>query len=93
LEIKFKNKQLRELCEKRAVAVKKLGDICTRKLQTRLADIEAASRVSDLSAGNPHPLTGDRLGQFALDLAGGWRLAPGVLSSQRTYTASRRRFH
>lgn len=74
MEIKFKNKQVRELCEKRAVAVKKLGDICTRKLQTRLADIEAASRVSDLSAGNPHPLAGDRLGQFALDLAGGWRL-------------------
>lgn len=74
MDIKFKDKKLRELCEKRAVAVKKLGDICARKLQTRLADIAAASRVTDLPAGNPHPLKGDRLGQFALDLAGGWRL-------------------
>ena len=74
MEIKFKDKQLRDLCEKRAVAVKKLGDSGARKLQTRLADIAAASRVSDLIAGNPHPLKGDRLGQFALDLAGGWRL-------------------
>lgn len=74
MEIKFKDKLLRELCEKRAVAVKKLGDIGARKLQTRLADIAAASRVSDLMAGHPHPLKGDRLGQFALDLAGGWRL-------------------
>lgn len=74
MEIKFKDKQLRDLCEKRAVAVKKLGDIGARKLQTRLADIAAASRVSDLIAGKPHPLKGGRLGQFALDLAGGWRL-------------------
>ncbi|MFZ2307778.1 MAG: killer suppression protein HigA [Rhodoferax sp.] len=74
LEIRFKDKQLRELCEKRAVAVKKLGDISARKLQTRLADIAAATRVTDLIAGNPHPLKGDRHGQFALDLAGGWRL-------------------
>jgi toxin HigB-1 len=74
LEIRFKDKQLRELCEKRAAAAKKLGDVCARKLQTRLADIAAASRVSDLVAGKPHPLKGDRLGQFSLELAGGWRL-------------------
>lgn len=74
MEIKFKDKKLRELCEKKATAVKALGDIGARKLQSRLADIAAASRVTDLVAGNPHPLKGDRLGQFALDLAGGWRL-------------------
>lgn len=56
------------------MAVKKLGDVCARKLRTRLADLSAASRVTELVAGNPHPLTGDRLGQFAVDLAGGWRL-------------------
>ena len=74
MEIQFKDKKLRELCEKQAVAVKKLGDVCARKLRTRLADLSAASRVTELVAGNPHPLTGDRLGQFAVDLAGGWRL-------------------
>lgn len=74
MEIRFKDKKLRELCEKKAAAVKALGDIGARKLQSRLADMAAASRVTDLVAGNPHPLKGDRLGQFALDLAGGWRL-------------------
>lgn len=74
LEIKFKDKKLRELCEKKAAAVKKLGDVSARKLQTRLADMAAASRVTDLVTGNPHPLKGDRHGQFALDLAGGCRL-------------------
>ena len=77
MEIRFKDKQLQDLCNKKVVAVKKLGDIGARKLQTRLADIAAATRVSDLIAGNPHPLKGGRLGQFALDLAGGWRLVFG----------------
>lgn len=36
--------------------------------------LEAATCVTDLIAGNPHPLKGERAGQFALDLAGGWRL-------------------
>jgi proteic killer suppression protein len=74
LEIIFRDKKIRVLCEKQAVANKKLGRACARKLRTRLSDLEAASRVSDLTAGNPHPLKGERAGQFALDLAGGWRL-------------------
>jgi len=74
LEIHFKDKKIRELCEKRAIAEKKLGSANARKLRARLDDLDAASRVTDLAAGNPHPLKGDRLGQFAIDLAGGWRL-------------------
>ena len=74
MEIKFSDKKLRELCEKQAAAVKKLGDASARKLRARLADLAAASRVTDLVAGHPHPLKGERLGQFAVDLAGGWRL-------------------
>jgi proteic killer suppression protein len=74
LEIQFKDKKLRELCEKKAVAVTKLGNGCARKLHARLADLAAALRVTDLMAGSPHPLKGDRQGQFALDLTGGWRL-------------------
>jgi proteic killer suppression protein len=58
LEIKFKDKKLQTLCEKQQVAVKKLGSACAHKLRTRLADLAAASRVSDLVAGNPHPSVG-----------------------------------
>ena len=74
LEIKFKDKTLQALCEKQQVAVQKLGSACAHKLRTRLADLTAASRVSDLVAGHPHPLSGDLHGQFALKLTGGWRL-------------------
>lgn len=74
MEIHFKDKKLRELCEKQAAATKKLGDNGARKLRSRLADLIAVTYVTDLVAGNPHPLKGDRLGQFSLDLAGGCRL-------------------
>ena len=74
MEIHFKNKKIRELCEKHAIAEKKLGSANAHKLKNRLDDLNAATNVTDLIAGNPHPLKGDRLGQFAVDLAGGWRL-------------------
>jgi toxin HigB-1 len=74
LEILYKDKKIRELCEKQTAAEKKLGAACARKLKLRLLALQAAARVSELVAGNPHPLKGDRHGQFALDLAGGWRL-------------------
>lgn len=74
MRIGYKNKKLQDLCQKRTVAYKKLGMACARKLMIRLQALEAAGRVTDLVAGNPHPLEGDRLGQFALELAGGWRL-------------------
>ncbi|QJD29064.1 type II toxin-antitoxin system RelE/ParE family toxin [Methylococcus geothermalis] len=74
MEIRFRNKKVRELCECEAVARKKLGAECARKLRARLGDLQAAQSVTDLVAGNPHRLTGDLAGQYAVNLAGGWRL-------------------
>ena len=61
MEIRYKDKKIRELCEKQAVAERKLGAPCARKLRSRLGDLEAHQRVSELTFGNPHPLKGDRL--------------------------------
>lgn len=79
MDILFHDKKLRELCEKQRKAERKLGPECARKLRARLSDLGAANQVTDLVAGNPHPLKGDRYGQFALNLTGGWRLvfSPG----------------
>jgi len=74
LKIQFTDKKVRELCEKQAVAVKKLGDTCAKKLRSRLSDLETADCVKDIVAGRPHALQGSRAGQMALDLAGGFRL-------------------
>jgi proteic killer suppression protein len=74
MDIDFKDKKLRELCEQRGLAERKLGAPCARKLLSRLGDLQAARCVTELPAGRPHPLRGDRAGQFALDLEGGRRL-------------------
>lgn len=74
MKIGYKNKKLQDQCEKYAVAQKTLGPICAKKLMLRLQALEAATCVTDLVAGNPHPLKGDRSSEFSLGLAGGWRL-------------------
>lgn len=74
IEILFLTPGLRRLCEQQKVAVRKLGSDSARKLRARLADLSAADSVSGLVTGRPHPLTGDRAGQFAVSLSGGTRL-------------------
>jgi len=54
--------------------VQELGKASARKLRARLDDLVSAANVRELVAGRPHPLKGDRAGQFSLSLAGGRRL-------------------
>ncbi len=74
MDIAFSSPDLQALCEQQRLMTKQLGDNCSRKLRTRIADIRAAATVAELTAGHPHPLKGDRAGEFALDLHGGKRL-------------------
>ncbi|MBK1646037.1 killer suppression protein HigA [Thiocapsa imhoffii] len=74
MEIVFADKDLETLCSDERQQKKRLGLAGARKLRTRLADLQAVVRVTALFAGHPHPLTGDRDGQFALRLDGGCRL-------------------
>ena len=80
MEIRFGNRKLRELCERRARAERRLGSDSARKLRSRLSDLEAATSVAELHAGRPHALTGARKDQLALDLADGLRM---VLSADQ----------
>lgn len=73
LDFDYKNAKLKKLCLEKREADRKLG-LSGKKLRSRLADIEAASNVSELTAGRPHPYTGDKAGLFSLDLNGGDRL-------------------
>ena len=74
MEILYASGRLKKLCEQQKIATQQLGPSCARKLRTRLSDLEAASSVGALKAGSPHPLTGSRKGEFALNLADGDRL-------------------
>jgi toxin HigB-1 len=74
MDISFSSPRLKALCETAREMQRVLGNACARKLQSRIADLIAVKSVSELTAGRPHPLKGDRAGQFALDLQGGKRL-------------------
>lgn len=57
--------------------MKELGAVRARKLQQRLAELNAADVLSDISHLPPprcHALTGNRTGQFSVDLDHPYRL-------------------
>lgn len=72
--IVFADRNLEELCRDERRAKRELGAKGFKKLLVRIADLEGAHRVTDLAIGRPHPLKGDRAGQFAVDLHGACRL-------------------
>lgn len=74
MKVSFKRAADRKLAEDDTLAVRKLGAACARQLRARLADLSAAANVCVLPAGQPHPLKGDRAGQYAVKLHGGQRL-------------------
>lgn len=74
MDIEITDDDLRVICEQERAATRALGRPCARRLRTRLADLAAVVHVQELVAGRPHPLKGDRSGQFSLDLHGGVRL-------------------
>lgn len=74
MEIFFLSKDIRKVCEQRRVMGRKLGSASARKLRSRLSDLQAAMNLSEIHTGKPHPLKGDRAGQFAISLHGACRL-------------------
>jgi plasmid maintenance system killer protein len=79
LKITFANKKLEKACQKHSLLVKKHGAIRARKLRQRLDDLEAADSLALMRhlPGRCHQLTGNRAGQFALDLDHPYRLIFG----------------
>ena len=74
MKISFADQDIEDLCKQVKLATKKLGAETAKKLQKRINDCFAATVVTELIAGRPHPLDYYRLGQFALDLYKGKRL-------------------
>ena len=74
MDLAFANRNLKKICEDPREAERQLGRASANKLRARLADLMAATRLDDVKTGNPHPLKGNREGQFVLRLSGGHRL-------------------
>ncbi|HEX6977102.1 MAG TPA: hypothetical protein VF185_01920 [Patescibacteria group bacterium] len=59
------------MCEKRSIAIKKLGLRNADLVVQRIMEMEAAASLQDLRilpGPRCHPLSGDRKGQYAVDL-------------------------
>ena len=58
IEIAFADSYVRELCERRGVAESVLGAAAARQLRARLADIQAATSIVEVTAGWPRRVVG-----------------------------------
>ena len=74
MKLTFVSPNVEALCRQPKLATRTLGALSAKKLQLRLTELFNADNVSELMAGRPHPLAGDRKGEFAVDLQGGDRL-------------------
>lgn len=75
--IYFRTKKLQKVCSEQREMQKQLGQTMARKLQQRMAELKAAEALSDISHLPPprcHELTGNRAGQFSVDLEHPYRL-------------------
>jgi len=77
MDIYFKTKKLQKICSTKREAVKELGQKGSKKLMQRLSELSAAIALSDISYLPPprlHELSGNRKGQFSVDLNHPYRL-------------------
>ena len=71
MDIDFRNRELEKICTDFSHAEKKFGSDMAWKIHQRIGEIQSASSVQVLISGHVgrcHALTGDRSGQYAMDL-------------------------
>ena len=77
LKIEYKSKKLEKVCTDAKTAEKQYGRQMAEKIQLRIDQITAADSIGmlvQLHIGRCHALTGDRKGQYAMDLVQPYRL-------------------
>jgi len=77
MEIVFRVKKLQKQCNSDVSLLKAFGKDNCRKIKLRLAVLRAAETLEQISTNKPercHQLSGNRNGQFAVDLSHPFRL-------------------
>lgn len=77
MEITYKNKRIAKVCTCFEVAMKQYNRDMAIKIHRRVGEIISADTVElmiEHQIGRCHPLTGNRKGQYALDLVHPFRL-------------------
>lgn len=83
--IRFRSRRLQAIANDGKAARRELGKRCADVLRRRLDDLQAADDLEAMRhlPGRCHELTGDRAGQFALDLEHPRRLVFEALNGDR----------
>jgi hypothetical protein len=77
LEVQYKDKKIYKVCTNANAARKQYGENMARKIHQRVDALSAADSIDMLvqyHIGRCHLLTGDREGQYAMDLVHPYRL-------------------
>lgn len=77
MDITYKNRRIEKECTDAKVSDKRYGKEMSVRIQMRIDQIQSADNVEELilfRIGRCHQLTGDRKGQYAMDLIQPYRL-------------------
>ncbi len=77
MELTFRTRELRTLCQDHDMAVTKMGEPAADVLRTRLADLRAVTYLSEIPAGRPSIVDADPP-QLHFELRAGWLLQMAV---------------
>ena len=89
MNVSFRTRQLERAFEQSDRAVRLWGDETGRRYVTRIIQLMNARDFDDISGSaalRAHQLKGDRKGEWALDLAGRWRLITIVTANRNEVT-------
>jgi hypothetical protein len=73
MELAFRTRTLRTVCQDHDEAVRMMGVSAADVLRTRIADLRAVTYLADLPAGRPEVIDGDRP-ELRFPLSEGWSL-------------------
>ncbi len=77
MDITYKNKKIEKICMDAKIADRTYGKEMSEKIQMRIDEISAVDTVDEMiqyRIGRCHPLSGNRKGQYAVDLVHPYRL-------------------
>jgi proteic killer suppression protein len=77
LKVTYRNKTIMKVCTNYSYAVKTYGPRMAELIHLRIDQLESADSLETMvkySIGRCHPLTGNRKGQYALDLVHPYRI-------------------
>lgn len=84
MDLAFGDREIRRVCEDSDKAVEVYGVQIAEALHNRLADLSAATSLSDIIVGRPAQLSDNT---FKIDISGGYRLVFSANDRKLTYNA------